>query len=177
MPWSDSVEAARRRRFAPRSGRHALGADRRALVLLGLAFLIAAPVRFAAAGEPERDSADILLPSGIELPEDAVRHCGGHIARRPVGDRPGSHISWDAYTSAEAASVLTARFEESLGREPDATEDGCNAWRFPPEKPRAVLELCPRSAKGPWTHECEPVPSGTASIILASTMAVADDEH
>ena len=121
-----------------------------------------------------KGGSDIVLPGGAELPADAVRHCGGHVTGAPSEGRSGAHLSWEVNTSAEEPAFLAAAFADSIGRKPDSIEDGCSTWRFPPERPEAVLELCPGSATGPWSRECDPVPPEAASIILVSTMARAE---
>jgi len=119
--------------------------------------------------------AGTALPrSVIEAPGDAPRLCSGHISGAPLPDgKPGPHILWEAYSSQELPASLAKRYLDSLGSEAHSTLDGCDLWRFPPDKPARTLEVCPVSVKGPWS-ECDQAPPRAATIIMISSMATAD---
>jgi hypothetical protein len=115
----------------------------------------------------------VTLPGGAELPDDAVSWCGGHVSGAPQRvDEPGPHLLWAAYTTGLEVEALTERYAAALGREPDLAEDDCATWRFPPERPVEILQVCPTTASGPWS-ECEAASAGARSVILASTRALA----
>jgi hypothetical protein len=108
----------------------------------------------------------------LEPPGDALHLCGGHVTGAPFPDgKPGPHIIWEAYSSQELPTALAKRYLDSLGSETHSRSDGCDLWRFPPDKPTHTLEVCPVSFQGPWS-ECSHAPSRAAkSIILISSMA------
>ena len=117
----------------------------------------------------------VALPRGvIEPPSTASHLCGGHVTGAPLPDgRPGAHILWEAYSSKESPAALAKRYLESLGSEAHSTMDGCDLWRFPPDKPAHTLEVCPVSSGGPWS-DCSKAPRSAASIIMISSIAQAD---
>ncbi len=110
----------------------------------------------------------------FEVPGRSAPLCSGHVTGAPSTDAaPGAHISWYAFSSAETAADLYAHYEQSLGREADAARDGCRTWRQPPVDPRSFLEVCPLGVERPWS-ECGPLPRGTASVVVVSSMTRAE---
>ena len=144
----------------------------------GLALLAAvccSGLRGQAASPQHSKHVETALRRGVvEPPGDAKHLCDGHVSGAMTPDRkPGPHITWDAYYSQEIPTVLAKRYLDSLGQEAHSAEAGCDTWRFPPDKPSRILEVCPVSAAGPWT-ECSKAPRQAASIILISSLARAD---
>lgn|GEM_PF-6432014 len=145
---------------------------------LGLALLTVVSfsgLRGQAASPLPRKHAGAALRRGVvEPPSDAKFLCHGHVSgESTTKGKPGPHIIWDAYSSREIPTALAKRYLDALGSESHSAEAGCDIWRFPPEKPARILEVCPMSAQGPWA-ECSKAPRQAASIILISTIASAD---
>ena len=136
--------------------------------LIALSLLVAA---VSSSGHGDKTAA---LPRGVIAPPgDALHLCGGHVTGAPLPDgKPGSHIVWEAYSSQELPEALAKRYLDSLGSEAHSrSDDGCDLWRFPADKPTHTLKVCPVSSQGPWS-ECSQAPPRTAkSIILISSMA------
>jgi hypothetical protein len=125
-------------------------------------------------GAPPRSAKSVatrLAHGAVEPPADATKLCGGHVsgAMRPDG-KAGPHISWDAWCSRESRESLVKRYVKSLGSKVHARTGGCDNWRFPPDAPVKVLEICDFSEKGPWA-ECSSLPSEGRSIIMISSIA------
>ena len=113
-----------------------------------------------------------LGPLTLEPPASATRLCGGHVTG--VGPKPGTsgpHISWEAFASPEPPEALVKSYLATLGRaNHEAVKQGCDLWRFPPDTPRRVLEVCSPEPPGPW-RDCAKPPAGTRSVVVISTMA------
>lgn len=115
-----------------------------------------------------------LPEASLDPPSNAIELCAGHVTGAPLPDgRPGPHIGWTLYTSAETRSALAERYHDALGDEGHAADSDCDTWRRPAERPERIVEVCELSAEGPWDG-CPPPPEGARSRILISTMARAD---
>ena len=107
----------------------------------------------------------------FEPPPSASRLCAGHVTGAPHSDgTPGLHISWTAYWTAESPRTVAKRYLESLDPKLHEREDNCDIWRDPPDDPEHVLEVCPVSARGPWS-DCKGLPPRARTIIMISSMA------
>ena len=126
------------------------------------------------AGSPNQQPRIAFSGAPLEPPGGADRLCGGHVSGAPLPDgTPGSHITWDAYTSAELPADLSALYRQLFGRIEDSSRDGCTTWRHPPDEPRQILEICPVAAAGPWS-QCASAPAQASSIVLISSIARPD---
>jgi hypothetical protein len=108
-------------------------------------------------------------PVELGPPAGARRLCGGHVTG--VGttpDTPGPHITWETFTSAETPESLTASYFAAYGKGNHDSYEACHFWRFPADKPRRILEVCPPEPPGAW-RDCDPPPAGTRSIVTLST--------
>ncbi len=113
----------------------------------------------------------IIHVGPVELgpPTGATRLCAGHVTGvGPTPDTPGPHITWETYTSAETPEALTASYFAAYGKGNHDSFEGCHFWRFPADKPRRILEVCPPEPPGAW-RDCDPPPAGTRSIVTLST--------
>jgi hypothetical protein len=116
-----------------------------------------------------------LRAGAVDPPGDAQHLCDGHVSGVPSADgKPGAHITWTAYSSREAPDVLTKRYLASFGSEGHAVVSGCDIWRFPPDKPTRVIDVCPVSADNPTLDSCPAPPAEAKSIIMISSMARSD---
>lgn len=116
-------------------------------------------------GEPE---------ASLDPPADAVELCAGHLTGAPLPDgRPGPHITWTLYTSAESLPAVAERYYDALGDEGHTTDSDCYTWKRPVDRPERIVEVCELAAEGPWS-DCPPLPENARSRILISTMARAD---
>jgi hypothetical protein len=110
----------------------------------------------------------------VEPPKDALLLCSGHVTGAPRSDGgTPRHITWHAYSSQQATTTVVAAYLESFGAEAHSADGACDTWRFPTHHPRGILQVCPLAATGPWSS-CVPPPANAKSIVLLSTMAVAD---
>lgn len=126
--------------------------------------------------QPSSDRSDgpPSRPGAVEPPAGASRWCDGHVTGPRRAEGPfGPHIVWTAYTSEETPDVVVSRYLESLGSEAHSSENGCDTWGFPLDRPDAVLTVCPLSAAGPW-RKCGAVPSAAATVVLISSMTRAE---
>ena len=115
-----------------------------------------------------------LPEASLDPPSGAVELCAGHLTGAPLPDgRPGPHITWTLYTSAETRPALAERYHDALGNEGHVADSGCDAWKGPAERPERIVEVCELAAEGPWS-DCPPPPENANSRILISTMARAD---
>ena len=57
----------------------------------------------------------------------------------------------------------------SLGQGTHDKVERCDIWRFPADKPKRILEVCPPEPAGPW-RDCDPPPAGTKSVVMISDM-------
>ncbi len=109
--------------------------------------------------------------ASLDPPSDAVELCRGHVTGAPLPDgRPGPHIGWTLYTSAETRSALAERYHDALGDEGHAADSDCDTWRRPAARPERIVEVCELATEGPW-GDCPPPPENARSRILISTMA------
>ncbi len=119
---------------------------------------------------PNQQARIALSGAPLEPPGGADRLCSGHVSGSPLPDgTPGSHITWNAYTSGELPGDLSALYRQLLGRIADSSREGCTTWRHPPDEPRQILEICPVAATGPWS-ECASVPEQASSVVLISSI-------
>lgn len=122
----------------------------------------------------EARTSKVLPEASLDPPSEAVELCRGHVTGAPLPDgRPGPHIGWTLYTSAETRRSLAERYHDALGDEGHTADSDCDAWKRPAERPERVVEVCELAAEGPWDG-CPPPPEGAKSRILISTMARAD---
>ena len=79
------------------------------------------------------------------------------------------HLTWDAFASEAAPSLLVEYYQKCLGKDGFSPETDGGTWRFPEEKPERVLSIVPVQADGPhWSCDRKP-PENTRSIIIIST--------
>ncbi len=115
-----------------------------------------------------------LPEASLDAPSGAAELCRGHVTGAPLpGGRPGPHVTWTLYTSAETRPALAERYRDALGDEGHSADSDCDTWKRPPERPERIVEVCELNAEGPWA-DCPPPPAGARSRILVSTMARAD---
>jgi hypothetical protein len=138
------------------------------LAVAGLAALILGSLVVVASepGSPPEAS--------LDPPSDAVELCTGHVTGAPLPDgRPGPHVVWTLYTSAETRRSLVERYRKALGKEGHTADAGCDSWKRPAERPGRILEVCDLTAEGPW-ERCPAPPKTAQSRICVSTMARAE---
>jgi hypothetical protein len=132
-------------------------------VLFGIFLILASQ---SIAGDEKSKSADLYV-----APAGSVRHCAGHVAGAASPDgKPGPHISWEAYTSAQSVEVLTKHYAKTLQSASQSSDKDCHRWKTSAEHPDQILEVCDPKFKGVWSG-CDPVPASAMSLILISRIA------
>lgn len=100
--------------------------------------------------------------------------CSEHVTGAPERDgRPGAHITWRAYTTADPQERVTAHYLAALGSVNHAREGDEDIWRFPRNRPRRMASVHPATSSGPWS-DCAPAPAGTRTVVLLSSIVSAD---
>jgi hypothetical protein len=80
------------------------------------------------------------------------------------------HITWDAFASEDAPSVIIEYYKKHLGNAGFSAEADGGTWRFPEDKPERVLSIMFVEADGPHRSCKRNPPTNTRSIIIISKM-------
>jgi len=97
---------------------------------------------------------------------DLTHLCQQRVYMAGKGTR---HITWDAFASEAAPSIIVEYYRECLGKDGFSPETHGGTWRFPEEKPERVLSIMPVQADGPYRSCDRKPPESTRSIIIIST--------
>ena len=86
-----------------------------------------------------------------------------------IAGQGSMHITWDAFASEVAPSVIIEYYNKLLGNDGFSNETDGGTWRFPEEKPERVLSIMSVEADGPHQSCNKNPPANTRSIIIIST--------
>jgi hypothetical protein len=134
-----------------------------------IAGLLAASSLRGPAPQPGKGAADEIKPY-----PGSIAFCTEHITGAPEGDgKPGAHISWTGYYSADSPAKIVRHYSEILGSENHRKEDKKDVWRFPLAKPERVLTVTqPGGAFLPG--QCTRPPGSARTIVTSSVMTRQD---
>ncbi len=112
------------------------------------------------------ESADI--PVRLGLP--GLRPlCAGNVPEVARAGQPALDVAWAAYASRDGRASLGEHFDALFGRETHLPQGACDTWRFPPQRPTSLLQVCAPEMDGPWTT-CGPPPPGTGAVLMVSEL-------
>ena len=115
-----------------------------------------------------------VLVAAVTIPPypGAATLCSQHVTGAPSGGKPGPHISWTAFHTADAADAVVRWYTSRLPADAHRREGRVDVWRMPADRPEAVVSVTTVADAPPPVASCEERPPATArTIILISAMA------
>jgi hypothetical protein len=100
----------------------------------------------------------------------AKEFCSQHVTGAPGPDGPGPHITLSVYATADPLATVVAHYQRTIGQRNHRHEGNEDVWRFPLERPDAVLTVT-SAGKADLHPQCAKPPAAAATVIVISSMA------
>lgn len=96
--------------------------------------------------------------------------CAGKVADVPREGAPPSDVAWAAFASRDGRTALGEHFDALFGKATHLQQGACDSWRFPPQRPTSLVQVCDPRMDGPWIT-CGAPPAGSGAVLIVSELA------